>query len=59
MVSLGFSLLLFAIPIISSTKLPYHSFEPPFNEVDGAGDRMVNKFWRTSGHTGTVLAHLS
>lgn len=38
--------------LISSSKLLLHSFEPPFNEVDGSGDRMINKHWRTSGHAG-------
>jgi lectin, mannose-binding 2 len=49
------SLLLFvtaaALSLVSSTKLTLHSFEPPFKDVDGAGDRMINKYWRSSGHT--------
>jgi hypothetical protein len=40
------------VSLVSSTKLALHSFEPPFKEVDGAGDRMINKFWRSSGHAG-------
>lgn len=42
-----------ALAMVSSTKLTLHSFEPPFKEVDGAGDRIINKFWRSSGHAGT------
>lgn len=32
-------------------KLQQHTFEPPYNEVDGQGDRIVAKNWRSSGHT--------
>jgi len=31
--------------------LQHASFSPPFTEVDSAGDRIVNKNWRTSGST--------
>ena len=41
------------LAMVSSTKLTLHSFEPPFKEVDGSGDRIINKFWRSSGHSGT------
>ena len=35
---------------VSGEQLETHSFEPPFNEVDSSGGRMVNKWWRHSGH---------
>ena len=31
-------------------KLEHASFEPPFDEIDNAGLRMVGKQWRTAGH---------
>lgn len=31
-------------------KLDHASFEPPFEEVDNAGLRMVSKQWRSAGH---------
>lgn len=36
---------------ISSEKLDYHSFEPPFNDVDSSGERIVNRHWRGAGTT--------
>jgi mannose-binding lectin 2 len=33
-----------------SEMLEGHSFVPPFTEVDSSGARMVNKYWRHSGH---------
>jgi mannose-binding lectin 2 len=39
--------------VFSSTtarKLEHVSFEPPFEEVDNAGQRMVGKQWRSAGH---------
>ena len=36
--------------ISRSEVLEGHSFSPPFTEVDSSGGRMVNKFWRHSGH---------
>ena len=32
-------------------RLDFHSFEPPFTEVDHAGTRMVSRHWRPSGTT--------
>ena len=29
--------------------LEYHSFQPPFQDVDSSGTRIVNDHWRTSG----------
>ena len=26
-------------------RLEYHSFEPPFNEIDYAGERMLSRHW--------------
>lgn len=34
---------------VAADKLPDHSFEPPFAEVDNAGLRLVHKQWKTSG----------
>ena len=31
-------------------KLDHVSFEPPFEEIDNAGLRMVGKQWRSAGH---------
>eukprot|EP01039_Chlorochromonas_danica_P003611 gene3612-3954_t len=35
----------------SADFLEYHSFEPPFNEVDASGNRLASPHWRTSGTT--------
>ena len=35
----------------SSEKLGYHSFEPPFTDVDSSGLKQVNNHWRISGST--------
>lgn len=32
-------------------KLGFHTFEPPFNDIDSNGERMINRHWRTSGTT--------
>ena len=34
-----------------AAPLEHASFLPPYAEVDSAGDRMINKHWRTSGTT--------
>lgn len=36
---------------VYSEKLDYHSFEPPFADVDHSGERMVSRHWRTFGTT--------
>lgn len=35
--------------ICKAEKLDFHTFEPPFNDVDHAGQRMVSRHWRPSG----------
>ena len=45
-------LLAFLLPYfltVSAEKLSDLTFEPPFNEVDHAGDRIVSKQWRSYG----------
>lgn len=32
-------------------RLNFHSFEPPFTDVDSNGERMISRHWRTSGST--------
>lgn len=34
---------------ISSDKLEGHSFQPPFKDVDSAGNRNLGPFWRVHG----------
>lgn len=36
---------------VQASKLPAHSFEPPFRDIDNSGLRMVNTGWRTGGAT--------
>jgi lectin, mannose-binding 2 len=38
------------IPSPSPTSDFFHSFEPPFEEIDNTGERLVGKYWRTAGH---------
>lgn len=34
----------------TASKLEHQSFEPPFEEIDSQGNRLVNKQWKSSGH---------
>jgi lectin, mannose-binding 2 len=34
----------------SPHSLSLSSFEPPFEEIDNTGERLVGKYWRTAGH---------
>jgi len=38
-------------PPLSGKLLEYHSFQPPFKEIDNGGQRMVSRHWRDSGAT--------
>lgn len=37
--------------VCTAEKLEYHTFQPPFSEIDAAGTRQVGLHWRTSGTT--------
>ncbi len=43
-----FGSILFSIAL--AERMEFHSFEPPFEDIDNSGVRQVNKHWRTSGH---------
>eukprot|EP01038_Epipyxis_sp_PR26KG_P011075 gene11075-14869_t len=51
----GFCLSLIILSVYSilchSSQLDYHSFQPPFDEVDVSGFRIPNMHWRTGGTT--------
>lgn len=36
---------------LSAEQLEYHTFQPPFQDVDSSGERLASKHWRTSGAT--------
>lgn len=49
---------IYAVMILSSLqyhamaeKINTHSFEPPFQDIDTSGSRMVSNYWRGSGST--------
>lgn len=41
---------LLCLTCTQARKLEHVSFEPPFEDVDNAGMRMVGKHWRSAGH---------
>lgn len=45
------SILLSLIFVAAAEFLENHTFQPPFQEVDAAGSRVVNSNWRQSGTT--------
>jgi mannose-binding lectin 2 len=48
-----FVLVLIFLYVSSAIKINDLSFEPPFNEVDHAGERMVSRMWRQFGSAST------
>lgn len=46
----AFSLLLLQL-FANAERLEHHTFQPPFEQVDSAGVRIVNPHWKTSGTT--------
>lgn len=43
--------LLVLLATATADFLEFHSFEPPYTEVDAAGQREISQYWRTSGTT--------